>query len=213
MPIRPDLRHHYGKAWRATVQLVRERASNRCECTGACGDTHGASHVCLCVVAGDTPGVAHAAPGCKRCAGTGAAPAVCHAPNGVRIVRERDNPAAWALEADVGTWLPVSPFGENKPIRVVLTVAHLNQVAGDDRLENLQLLCQRCHLGQGHASAPQWRRTPGHLAQGVSQPRQAWVCLRSPRRRWRGVEGNEDDQGYQGSAARGPRRNRHAGDE
>jgi hypothetical protein len=146
MPIRPDLRHHYGKAWRATVQLVRERASNRCECTGACGDTHGASHVCLCVVAGDTPGVAHAAPGCKRCAGTGAAPAVCHAPNGVRIVRERDNPAAWALEADVGTWLPVSPFGENKPIRVVLTVAHLNQVAGDDRLENLQLLCQRCHL-------------------------------------------------------------------
>jgi 5-methylcytosine-specific restriction endonuclease McrA len=30
--------------------------------------------------------------------------------------------------------------------RVVLTVGHLNHVAGDDRDENLAALCQRCHL-------------------------------------------------------------------
>lgn len=30
--------------------------------------------------------------------------------------------------------------------KVVLTVAHLNHTPGDDRLENLAALCQRCHL-------------------------------------------------------------------
>src|ERR1700754_4559108 len=29
---------------------------------------------------------------------------------------------------------------------IVLTIAHLNHVAGDDRDENLQALCQYCHL-------------------------------------------------------------------
>lgn len=33
-----------------------------------------------------------------------------------------------------------------RSIRVVLTVAHLNHVAGDDRDENLKALCQWCHL-------------------------------------------------------------------
>ena len=31
-------------------------------------------------------------------------------------------------------------------VGIVLTVAHLNHVAGDDRPENLKLLCQWCHL-------------------------------------------------------------------
>lgn len=30
--------------------------------------------------------------------------------------------------------------------KVVLTVAHFNHIAGDDRPENLIVLCQRCHL-------------------------------------------------------------------
>jgi len=33
-----------------------------------------------------------------------------------------------------------------RTIRVVLTIAHLNHVAGDDRDENLRALCQWCHL-------------------------------------------------------------------
>jgi hypothetical protein len=45
----------------------------------------------------------------------------------------------------------VDPFFFGYPrnvrlIRVVLTVAHLNHVAGDDRDENLKALCQWCHL-------------------------------------------------------------------
>lgn len=31
-------------------------------------------------------------------------------------------------------------------VSIVLTCAHLNHTAGDDRLENLMLLCQWCHL-------------------------------------------------------------------
>lgn len=31
-------------------------------------------------------------------------------------------------------------------VRVVLTIAHLNHVSGDDRDENLKALCQWCHL-------------------------------------------------------------------
>ena len=30
--------------------------------------------------------------------------------------------------------------------KVILTCAHLNQVPGDNREENLAVLCQRCHL-------------------------------------------------------------------
>ncbi len=30
--------------------------------------------------------------------------------------------------------------------KVILTVAHLNHTPGDDREENLAVLCQRCHL-------------------------------------------------------------------
>jgi HNH endonuclease len=42
---------------------------------------------------------------------------------------------------------PRSPIrGASRVIEVVLTVAHLNHVAGDDRDENLAALCQYCHL-------------------------------------------------------------------
>ena len=34
----------------------------------------------------------------------------------------------------------------DRVVKVVLTVAHLNHVAGDDRPENLAALCNCCHL-------------------------------------------------------------------
>ena len=39
-------------------------------------------------------------------------------------------------------------YGDEFPemIRIVLTVAHLNQNPADNRPENLKCLCQRCHL-------------------------------------------------------------------
>lgn len=107
MPIRPELRQHYGKSWRATRAAILERAGNTCECTGQCGS---GGH--------DFEG--------GRCA----------APNAVTIWRDLDTPSSWTLRAQ--SW--------SRPVRVVLTVAHLNQVAGDDRPEHLLALCQLCHL-------------------------------------------------------------------
>ena len=36
-------------------------------------------------------------------------------------------------------------------IRLVLTIAHLNHISGDDRDENLKALCQWCHLNYDKA--------------------------------------------------------------
>lgn len=35
---------------------------------------------------------------------------------------------------------------KSRLVRIVLTIAHLNHIAGDDRKENLKALCQWCHL-------------------------------------------------------------------
>lgn len=59
----------------------------------------------------------------------------CCAPNGQTVYREIHNPAVWW--STQGSWV-------RSPVRVVLTVAHLNH--GDDRPENLAAMCQRCHL-------------------------------------------------------------------
>lgn len=65
----------------------------------------------------------------------------CHAPNGVRIQRYRSEPSTFA----VGIGWPSLDFFA--PVRVVLTVAHLDHDSGqavpDDRL---LALCQFCHL-------------------------------------------------------------------
>lgn len=42
MPIRPENRARYPKDWKAISKRIRhERAGNRCECVGECGDSHG----------------------------------------------------------------------------------------------------------------------------------------------------------------------------
>lgn len=42
MPIRPELRHHYTRAagWPQVCARIRERAGDRCECSGQCGGYH-----------------------------------------------------------------------------------------------------------------------------------------------------------------------------
>lgn len=37
MPIRPSERARYPRDWRAISRRIRERAGDRCECTGECG--------------------------------------------------------------------------------------------------------------------------------------------------------------------------------
>lgn len=40
MPIRESQRARYPNDWRAISKRIRERAGQRCECTGQCGDEH-----------------------------------------------------------------------------------------------------------------------------------------------------------------------------
>ena len=75
----------------------------------------------------------------------------------------------WWFEIDTGK--AYNEAGELQPHRVrgsespddcnfvtiVLTVAHLNHVAGEDDDENLAALCQRCHLNHDRAQHKETR--------------------------------------------------------
>lgn len=116
MPIKPELRKFYKKHWRT---VVRPRILAR---AGNC---------------------------CER----------CKVPNRTFVLRA----AGW-WTAFIDSWRRenvicaewVSPDGVQlafgfpsisvRQVGIVLTVAHLNHVSGDDRDDNLQALCQWCHL-------------------------------------------------------------------
>jgi hypothetical protein len=76
----------------------------------------------------------------------------CSAPNGERIGRLLIAPNLWLPRDDasrsglarVGRETPPELFGG--PIRVVLTIAHLDHVPENNDEGNLLALCQRCHL-------------------------------------------------------------------
>lgn len=84
----------------------------------------------------------------------------CGAPNGEYIQRLRTDPAQWTLFDDLLNSVPTSEYDDSAyypPVRVILTVHHVgvpypDGTPGDphDKLdcrpENLQALCQRCHL-------------------------------------------------------------------
>lgn len=128
MPIRPEDRSKYGPGWARLSREVREAAGQRCDCRGECGDDH----------AGNTCQVG----------------ARCQAPNGATIIRHRAKPQFWLLlttaigETGTGGTLDDSMLGEwsPRPIRVVLTVAHLDHDAANHDRDNLRAMCQRCHL-------------------------------------------------------------------
>lgn len=114
MPIRAELRHHYGRVWReVTRPRILARAKNKCE--------------------------------------------QCGVPNHKTVTRVDGWWMEWDTSAGASVWWR-SPTGmiflnandaPEKPartVRIVLTIAHLNHVAGDDRDENLKALCQWCHL-------------------------------------------------------------------
>ncbi len=118
MPIRPENRHHYGKAWKARRLEILARAENRCECTGECDSDHNGR---------------------------------CDAPNRVVVWRSSVAQHRW-LRHECGAACLVEFCTEAttgariKPVKIILTIAHLNHEAGDDRPENLKAMCQRCHL-------------------------------------------------------------------
>ncbi len=117
MPIRPSERARYPRDWKAISLRIRERAQNRCECDGRCGYTH--------LDENDKP-------------------ATCGAPNGKLILRDEYEPELFVVHSPCGACVGGDP--DHKPVRVVLTVAHLNHTPEDCRDENLMAMCQRCHL-------------------------------------------------------------------
>jgi hypothetical protein len=133
MPIRAELRHHYGRVWRTVVRpRILARAGNRCE---ECGKPNG-----------------------KKVETITAAVASSR----VMWWRTRKTPRWWhSPQTALEPWQLLGRRGSPPPrkICVVLTVAHLNHVPGDDRDENLRALCQWCHLHYDRAHHAETRAT------------------------------------------------------
>lgn len=95
----------------------------------------------------------------------------CGKPNHTWVAVMRDGTGRWCEGgAKRGQWRDqvgrriarptLRELTEARQVWVVLTIAHLNHLAGDDRDENLQALCQRCHLAHDQAwHVAQARRT------------------------------------------------------
>ncbi len=121
MPIRAEFRKFYGKVWRqVTRPRVLARAGNKCE---QCGKPNGRRVKTSTTFAFEL---------CMFWA----------------IPRPDSTHELW--NDHHGRYVPGGPFGKcvtpMHEIRVVLTVAHLNHLPGDDRDENLKALCCWCHL-------------------------------------------------------------------
>lgn len=71
----------------------------------------------------------------------------CDAPNGAKVLRHRDDPARWMLDGGEARDDRHDDLGfDIRPIRIVLTVAHLDHTPEHVDPENLRAMCQRCHL-------------------------------------------------------------------
>ena len=123
MPIRPELRHFYGRIWRTiTRPRILARAGNKCEQCGVPNYKVAIRAAGWWTLFESTPVVL------KFWYNDTAAELVWTPPNG----------AAGGLHG--------FPRSICRLVVIVLTVAHLNHVSGDDRDENLKALCQWCHL-------------------------------------------------------------------
>lgn len=116
MPIRPELRHHYHGP---AWRAVRGAVLER------------AGNACECR---------------GECAGRGECPKVhddgrCGAPNSAMVMRVRATPERYVLGVYEHRGTPLLP-----PVRVVLTVAHLDHNPGNNDVERLRAFCQLCHL-------------------------------------------------------------------
>lgn len=134
MPIRPEWRHLYrGAEWKAVRARILERAKDCCE---RCGVPH--RETVLRQFGWWTP----ATPAALAWAGQARKAANA---GGVRFLE-----LPWgAADAKGKPFVHRACFpnmGEHRWVRIVLTIAHLNHDPQDNRDENLQALCQWCHL-------------------------------------------------------------------
>lgn len=92
----------------------------------------------------------------------------CGVPNYARIVRRKDDAAVWELERDLLLAQDHEPDWDayRAPVKVVLTCAHLNHQPEDNRLENIQALCNLCHLRHDAVEHVRSRRANRHRRAG-----------------------------------------------
>jgi hypothetical protein len=131
MPIRPELRHFYRTPeYKAARERVVKRAGNRCE---QCGKPN---HRRVWVYSS------------KACGQYWTA------------VKGDGQKWTYCFTGESGGFkLFGRQWEQVRRIRVVLTVAHLNHTPGDDRDENLKLLCCWCHLNYDKLHHRETRRT------------------------------------------------------
>lgn len=124
MPISPEKKKLYPPDWKQiSLRIRRERALERCECTGECGSVHSLT---------DNPG------------------GRCYAPNGRDVLRHAHKPELWVTPDDLDGLherfgMVFGDYAETT-IRIVLTVAHLDHDPTHNADSNLKAMCQRCHL-------------------------------------------------------------------
>ena len=134
MPIRAEFRHLYGRVWReVTRPRILSRAGHCCE---QCGKPNGSDVTVVSLPVSDRPTQFWLAA-----------------------------PSWWVRCSDGETFLnsalarAFSAAWKPRALRVVLTIAHLNHIAGDDRDENLKALCQWCHLNYDKVHHQETRAT------------------------------------------------------
>lgn len=121
----------YPANWREIRSRILKRAGNGCECRGECGDTH---------------------PGLFSFCGKLYDIARCLAPNGISVVRNDNQPELWRTADDVIALLhehgesAIAGYEINRPVKVVLTLAHLDRDPSSDDEARIRAFCQRCHL-------------------------------------------------------------------
>jgi hypothetical protein len=128
MPIRPELRKFYGPQWRKVVRpRILARAGNKCE---LCGAPNYSS--VLRAFGWWTPANIESTR-FKHCTDS-------------HLIQLPWSHAIADKPGEIHRQTACFPRESCHWTGIVLTVAHLNHVAGDDRDENLRALCQWCHL-------------------------------------------------------------------
>ena len=124
MPIRPSQRALYPADWPAIRARILARDYNKCMCTGQCGDKHTSYQGSYTVRNGLV---------------------ACNARNGEYIARFRAHRADYRTEEQYTSGeYDLDPL--LCPVRVVLTIAHLDHDPRNNADANLLACCQRCHL-------------------------------------------------------------------
>ncbi len=137
MPIKPENRARYPKDWTALSLAARERAKWRCQHPGCAATQYSVGRwVCFAggphewrPLEGNTP------------ATTAMDRELFMAGEGRDAAGERWTYGAARAFIDRWAWAD-----DDRPLVIVLTVAHLNHTPEDCRPENLAAMCQRHHL-------------------------------------------------------------------